>query len=120
MSDQPATQPTGPIGQGTDQTTTPHDRPAVDVEALPSTHDELRDWLRAIPALPRALLLRLLVDGKVQAELPSLRWEAVAEAVDQSSVAEVAAELGGISTSAVYSAVRKHKAQAVGTNDETE
>ena len=77
---------------------------------VPGTPEELRTWLAALPAIPRARLLRLITDGTIQPELVALRHAAVAEAAQSTPVPEVAEALGGISKQAVYSAIRRHKA----------
>ena len=84
---------------------------------IPATRDELFAWLDAMPPIPRAKLLRLLVDATVGVELAGRRRAAIAEATRTRPAAEVAADLD-VSVHAIYKAVKEHN-RAAGTQRTT-
>lgn len=90
------------------------------IDPAPSTMDELRYALAALPPVPRARLLSLLVDRRNASKLAAWRRAAVAEAVQAARVeggevlpvgvaqAAVAAELG-VSPAVVSNTVSEHR-----------
>ncbi|MGW4528333.1 hypothetical protein [Amycolatopsis sp. NPDC004378] len=89
-----------------DPTAQPSNSAPVD---LPTTRDELFAWIDAIPPIPRAKLLGLLVDAQNAKALAAKRRAAVAEAAAGYGNAGAVAEELDVSVKAVYKAASEHR-----------